>query len=332
MTAPSLDVVALGSAIVDVLTTAQDADLDARGLVKGTMALVDDMRADELYAGMGPAVEASGGSAANTMAGVASFGGSAAFIGKVRDDQLGEVFAHDIRAVGVSYATAPATAGPATARCLVFVTPDAQRTMTTYLGAATGLGPHDVDPAVVASARYTYLEGYLWDPPEAISALRLAISAASGAGRQVALSLSDPFCVDRHREDFLELIDDHVDVLFANEVEIMSLFEVSSLADAFDAVRKRGRCKLAAITLGPLGSAVVTPDGVTERPAARVDAVVDTTGAGDLYAAGFLHGLASGADLVQCADRGSLAAAEVISHVGARPRVPLASLLEAGAG
>ncbi|MGI8686650.1 MAG: adenosine kinase [Acidimicrobiales bacterium] len=332
MTDPSLDVVALGSAIVDVLAAADDADLDARGLVKGTMALVDDTRADELYAGMGPAVEASGGSAANTMAGVASFGGSAAFIGKVRDDQLGEVFAHDIRAVGVAYATAAATAGPATARCLVFMTPDAQRTMTTYLGAATGLGPDDVDTQVVASARYTYLEGYLWDPPEAISALRVAISAASDAGRQVALTLSDPFCVDRHRKDFLELIDDHVDVLFANEAEIMSLFEVSSLADAFQAIQRRGRCRLAAVTLGPLGSAVVTPDAVVERPAFPVEEVVDTTGAGDLYAAGFLHGLATEVGLVQCADLGSLAAAEVISHVGARPLVPLASLVGPAAG
>jgi sugar/nucleoside kinase (ribokinase family) len=332
MAAPSLDVVALGSAIVDVLSTAVDADLDERGLVKGTMALVDDDRAHELYAGMGPAMEVSGGSAANTVAGVASFGGSAAFIGKVRDDQLGEVFAHDIRAVGVHYDTPAATTGPATARCLVFVTPDAQRTMTTYLGAATGLGPDDVDTALVASARYTYLEGYLWDPPEAISALRLAVAAASDAGRHVALSLSDPFCVDRHRKDFLELIDDHVDVLFANEVEAMSLFEVSTLAGAFDALRRLGRCRLAAVTLGARGSAVVTPEGVTERPAVPVEHVVDTTGAGDLYAAGFLHGLASGADLVQCADRGSMAAAEIISHVGARPLVPLSTLLDAGAG
>lgn len=332
MTAPSLDVVALGSAIVDVLATAEDADLAALGLVKGTMALVDDARADELYAGMGPAVEASGGSAANTVAGVASFGGTAAFMGKVRDDQLGEVFAHDIRAVGVAFATDPATSGPATARCLVFVTPDAQRTMTTYLGAAVGIGPADVDTDVVAAARYTYLEGYLWDPPEAIEALRLAMSAASGAGRQVALSLSDPFCVGRHRKDFLQLIDDDVDVLFANEVELMSLFEVSSRPEALDAIRRRGRCRLAAITLGPLGSTVVTPDAVIDAPAVPVAHVVDTTGAGDLYAAGFLHGLASGADLARCAHLGSLAAAEVISHVGARPLVPLASLVEPGVG
>ena len=332
MTAPTLDVVALGSAIVDVLATADDADLEARGLVKGTMALVDLARAEELYAGLGPAIEASGGSAANTVAGVASFGGKAAFMGKVRDDQLGAVFAHDIRAIGVSFATEAATSGPATARCLVFVTPDAQRTMTTYLGAATGLGPDDIDTEVVAAAGHTYLEGYLWDPPEAISALRLAVSVASDAGRRVALSLSDPFCVDRHRKDFLELIDDHVDVLFANELEIMSLFEVASLPDAIDAVRNRGRCRLAAVTLGPLGSTIVTPDAVIDCPAAAVERVVDTTGAGDLYAAGFLFGLASGAGLLRCAELGSLAAAEVISHVGARPQVPLASLVQPGAG
>lgn len=332
MTAPSLDVVALGSAIVDVLATADDADLDARGLVKGTMALVDDARAHELYEGMGPAIEVSGGSAANTMAGVASFGGSAAFIGKVRDDQLGEVFAHDIRAVGVAYDTGPATSGPATARCLVFVTPDAQRTMTTYLGAAVGLAPTDVDTAVVGAARYTYLEGYLWDPPEAITALRLAMEAASNAGRRVALSLSDPFCVDRHRKDFLHLVDEGVDVLFANEAEVLSLFEVSTLAEALHALRRRGRCRLAAVTLGALGSTVVTPDAVIDCPAVPVEHVVDTTGAGDLYAAGFLYGLVSGADLDRCAALASLAAAEVISHVGARPQVPLASLLEPGAG
>ena len=332
MTAPTFDVVALGSAIVDVLATAHDADLEARGLVKGTMALVDAARADELYAAMGPAVEVSGGSAANTVAGVASFGGSAAFMGKIRDDQLGAVFAHDIRAVGVAYQTAPAASGPATARCLVFVTPDAQRTMTTFLGAATRLGPDDVDTAVVAAARYTYLEGYLWDPPEAISALRLAISAATGAGRQVALSLSDPFCVDRHRKDFLELIDDHVDVLFANEVEIMSLFEASSLPGALDALRSRGRCRLAAVTLGPLGSVIVTPDATLECPATPVEHVVDTTGAGDLYAAGFLYGLATGAGLLRCGRLGSLAAAEVVSHVGARPLEPLASLVPRDAG
>ena len=332
MTAPSLDVVAVGSAIVDVLATAADADLDSRGLVKGTMALVDAGRADELYAGMGPAIEVSGGSAANTVAGVASFGGTAAFIGKVRDDQLGAVFTHDIRATGVAFDTVPATSGEATARCLVFVTPDAQRTMTTYLGAATGLGPDDIDTGVIAAARFTYLEGYLWDPPEAISALRVAMAASRGAGREVALSLSDPFCVDRHRKDFLELIDDDIDVLFANEVELMSLFEVATLAEALDAIRGRGRCRLAAITLGPRGSTVVTADATIDCPAVPLEDVVDTTGAGDLYAAGFLFGLSSHAGLDECARLGSLAAAEVISHVGARPQVPLATLVDPPAG
>lgn len=323
----ALDVVAVGSAIVDVLATAQDSDLADHGLVKGTMALVDAQRSDELYAGMGPAVEVSGGSAANTVAGVASFGGSAAFIGKVRDDQLGQVFTHDIRAAGVEFETKPATEGPATARCLVFVTPDAQRTMTTFLGASTGIGPGDIDEAVIARARVTYLEGYLWDPPEAIDALRRAILLAHDAGRQVALSLSDPFCVDRHRKDFLRLVDREVDVLFANEVEIMSLFEADTLGAALDAVR--GRCPVAVVTRGHLGSVVVTADGDVECPAAPVAAVVDTTGAGDLYAAGFLHGLASGADLASCARLGGLAAAEVIGHIGARPRVPLSTLVDA---
>lgn len=320
-----LDVVAVGSAIVDVLTTATDDDLEARGLVKGTMALMDAAAADRLYAGMGPGVEVSGGSAANTAAGVASFGGSAAFIGKVRDDQLGQVFVHDIRAVGVEFATPPACTGPATARCLVFVTTDAQRTMNTYLGAATGLSADDIDRDVVARARVTYLEGYLWDPPEAIDALRLAITAAHGAGRRVALSLSDPFCVDRHRGDFLHLVEEEVDVLFANEAEILRLFEVATLDAALGELRAR-RPLVAAVTRGPLGSVVVSGDTVVESPAAPVDEVVDTTGAGDLYAAGFLHGLTTGAGLARCAELGGLAAAEVISHIGARPRVPLATL------
>ena len=326
MSAPSRDVVAIGSAIVDILATTDDDGLAERGLVKGTMALIDDRRAHQLYDGMGPGVEVSGGSAANTAAGVASFGGSAAFIGKVRDDQLGEVFAHDIRAVGVDYDTPPSTSGAATARCLVFVTPDAQRTMTTYLGAATGLSAADIDPAVVEGAAFTYLEGYLWDPPEAIQALEAAIELAKGAGRQVALSLSDPFCVDRHRKDFLRLLDDAVDVLFANELEAISLFEVSSLDEAVSALRSRIGGRPAAVTLGPRGSLVVTADGVVQCPAAAVERVVDTTGAGDLYAAGFLHGLTTGAPLARCAQLGSLAAAEVISHVGARPQVPLAAL------
>ena len=319
-----LDVVAVGSAIVDVLAGAEDRDLAALGLVKGTMALVDAERSDALYAAMGPAVEVSGGSAANTAAGVASFGGAAAFVGKVRDDQFGAVFTHDIRAVGVRFTTPPAVEGPATARCLVLVTPDAQRTMTTYLGAATGLAPDDIDDDLVARARFTYVEGYLWDPPEAIGALRRAMGVAHGAGRAVALSLSDPFCVDRHRHEFLGLVDDEVDVLFANEAEIVSLLETGSFDQAVAEVGER--CPLAVLTRGPLGSVVVSGSSVLDVPATPVPEVVDTTGAGDLYAAGFLYGLSRGADLERCARLGSLAAAEVISHVGARPEVPLAGL------
>ena len=327
MTSHPLDVVAVGSAIVDVLTTTDDADVGARGLVKGTMALVDAERADALYESMGPAVEVSGGSAANTVAGVASFGASAAFIGKVRDDQLGEVFTHDIRAVGVEFTTAPAADGPSTARCLVMVTPDAQRTMCTYLGAATGLTPADIDPDVIARARFTYLEGYLWDPPEAIEALRRSVGLAHDAGRQVAMSLSDPFCVDRHRKAFLDFVASDVDVLFANEAEITSLFEVGALEDALELLP--GHCDVAAVTRGPLGSVVVTAEGVVETPAEPVERVVDTTGAGDLFAAGFLYGLATGADPARCARLGGIAAAEVIGHIGARPQVPLSTLVAA---
>ncbi len=326
MSEPTLDVVAIGHAIVDVLTHADDAELERLQLSKGIMALIDADQAETLYAAMGPAVEVSGGSAANTAAGIASFGGAAAFMGKVRDDELGAVFSHDIRAEGVEYATPPAEKGPATARCLVLVTPDAQRTMSTYLGAATGLRPDDLDDEVIARARVTYLEGYLWDPPEAIDALRRAMDVAHAAGRKVAFSLSDPFCVERHRDEFLDLMDDHVDVLFANEAEVMSLTRAGTLDEAVKAVT--GRCGLVAITRGPEGSVVVDGDAVTEVPAMPVDDVVDTTGAGDLYAAGFLYGLTHGADAETCASLGGVAAAEVISHVGARPQVSLSQVAD----
>lgn len=325
MPEPDLDVVALGSAIVDVIASADDEAVAAHGLAKGTMALIDAERAEELYGAMGPAVEVSGGSAANTVAGVASFGGTAGFVGKVRDDQLGAVFTHDIRSTGVVYETPPATSGEPTARCLVLVTPDGERTMSTFLGAATGLAAADVDESLVARARITYLEGYLWDPPEAIDALRRAIAVAHEAGRRVAFTLSDPFCVDRHREAFLDLVERDVDVLFANEAEAMSLFRVDDLDDALEAVR--GLCDIAAVTRSEHGSVVVSGDETAVVPAVPVDRVVDTTGAGDLYAAGFLYGLARGHELRRCAELGAAAAAEVISHLGARPQVGLASLL-----
>ena len=325
MSEPELDVVAVGSAIVDVLAHAEDSFLEQQGLVKGTMALIDAERAESLYSQLGPAVEVSGGAAANTVAGVASFGARAGFVGKVRDDQLGAVFAHDIRAAGVRYETPFAADGPATARCLVIITPDAQRTMNTYLGAAVGLGASDINADFVASAAVTFLEGYLWDPPEAIDALRVAVSAASGAGRAVAFTLSDPFCVERHRDEFLELCADDVDLLFANEAEAMAMFKTDSLDVAVDELRQL--CSTVVVTRGAEGSVVVTGESVVKVPVAPVDAVVDTTGAGDLYAAGFLYGFVRGMSPERCGELGSLAAAEVISHVGARPHVALSTLL-----
>jgi sugar/nucleoside kinase (ribokinase family) len=266
----------------------------------------------------------SGGSAANTMTGIASFGGRAAYIGKVRDDQLGEVYVHDIRATGVEFHNAPASAGPATGRCLIVVTPDAQRTLVTYLGASTGLGPADVDRDVIARAGILYLEGYLFDPPEAQRAFRVAAETAHAAGRRVALTLSDPFCVDRHRAAFLELVEGHVDILFANEAEICSLYKVTDFDAALRQVRHH--CAVAALTRSARGSVVVAGDDVHVVAAAPVRAVVDTTGAGDLYAAGFMVGLSRGLDLPMCGRLGSLAAGEVISHVGARPQTPLVEL------
>lgn len=330
MPAGSLDVVAIGHAIVDVLAYGDESDLDEMGLDKGTMALVDAEQSEALYAAMGPAVEVSGGSAANTAAGVASFGGAAAFVGKVRDDQLGAVFSHDIRAAGVEYDTPPAYDGPATARCLILVTPDAQRTMGTYLGAATLLSAGDIHDDLLARSEVTYLEGYLWDPPEAIDALRRAMTVAHGAGRRVAFSLSDPFCVERHRDEFLDLIGRQVDIVFANEAEVISLTEAASFDEAVEVMA--GRCEVAALTRGPKGSVVVTGNSVIEVPAMPVDEVVDTTGAGDLYAAGFLYGLTRSRDLRTCGSLGSVAAAEVISHVGARPEASLAEVARAAIG
>lgn len=325
MPGDALDVTAVGHAVVDVIAHATDEDIDLHGLVKGSMILVDADQIEATYAAMGPAVESSGGSAANTVAGVASFGGAAAFVGKVRDDQLGRVFTHDIRSIGVEFSTPPATEGEATALCLVMVTPDAQRTMTTYLGAARSLSADDIDRDLVARSQITYLEGYLWDPPDAIGALRRAMAWAHEEGGKVAFSLSDPFCVDRHREEFLSLLSEGaVDVLFANEAEALSLFEVSSIEEAMAAVQ--GTCEIAAFTRGPAGSLAVGGTEVVQMPAEPVGQVVDTTGAGDLYAAGFLFGLTHAADLATCARLGSVAAAEVISHVGARPQTSLAAL------
>jgi sugar/nucleoside kinase (ribokinase family) len=319
-----LDVVGIGNALVDVLSQESDAFLAAQRLTKGAMQLVDEARARELYAAMGPAVEVSGGSAANTVVGVASFGGRAHYIGKVADDQLGEVFSHDLRAIGVGYTTSAATGGPATGRCLIVVTPDAQRTLTTYLGASVLLGPGDVDKELIERAAIVYLEGYLFDPPEAQRAFHVAAGVAHAAGRQVALTLSDPFCVGRHRAAFRELVERHVDILFANEAEIRALYEAADFDEALQQVRQH--CAVAALTRSERGSVVVAGADVHVVDARRLGAVVDTTGAGDLYAAGFLFGLSRGRDLATCGRLGAVAAAEVISHVGARPRTPLARL------
>ncbi|MGH9015373.1 MAG: adenosine kinase [Acidimicrobiia bacterium] len=321
---PDLDVLGVGNALVDVISHETDEFIAAHDLTRGATMMVELDRVESVYADLGPAQETSGGSAANTMAGLASFGASAAYVGRVRNDQLGAVFAHDLRALGVRFDVPPATAGPATGRCLVMVTPDAQRTMCTYLGASSQLGPEDVDESLVAGARITYLEGYLWDQPPAKAAIRQAATAAHAAGRRVALTLSDPFCVERHRAEFRHLVEHEVDVLLANENEIRSLYEVGEFESAVR--RVRGHCEVAALTRSEKGSLVVAGDDLVEVAAHRVARVVDTTGAGDQYAAGFMYGLTRGLAPETCGRLGSLAAAEVISHLGARPETSLAEL------
>ncbi len=325
MTSAPFDVLGIGNAIVDVISRSDEAFLGRHGLVKGSMMLIDEARAEQLYAGMGPGIEVSGGSCGNTMAGIASFGGKGAYVGKVRNDQLGGVFGHDLKATGVSFETPPATEGPATARCLILVTPDAQRTMNTYLGACTGLGPSDIDAKLVASAQVTYVEGYLWDAPAAKQAVLKAFDAARAAGRKVSITLSDSFCVHRYRDEFRDLIRNKVDILFGNEAEIKALYEVETFEQAVAEARKEAR--IAALTRSEKGSVVIKGDETYEVPAAPVAKVVDTTGAGDLYAAGFLFGFTHGKPLAECARLGGIAAAEVISHVGARPEQALKGLI-----
>ncbi len=313
------DVAAVGNAIVDVIAPATDGFLDSEGLAKGSMALIDHARAAALYDRMAPGVETSGGSAANTTVGIASFGGRAAFMGKVASDQLGEVFAHDIRAAGVAFSTPYLDCGPATGRCLVNVTPDGQRTMSTFLGAANRLSPADVDAETVRSAAVTFLEGYLFDPEDARRAFVKAAGLARDAGQTIALTLSDAYVVDRWRDELLAFLD-QVDVLFANDVEIASLFQ-SDFDTATSAVRERVR--IAAVTRSERGSVVLCGGDVHVVSAEPVAAVVDSTGAGDQYAAGFLYGLANGRPLPECGRLGSIAAAEVIGHYGPRPQTDL---------
>ncbi len=319
------DVVGIGNALVDVIAHAADEFIVDHHLVKGSMTLIDTERALELYTALGRAIEMSGGSCANTMCGVASFGGRAGYIGKVSADDLGAVFAHDLRAVGVSFAGGAGTDPTPTGRCIIVVTPDAERTMNTYLGVSSLLATSDLDEAMIAAGQVLYMEGYLFDRDPAKAAFRRAAEVAHANRRQVSLTLSDSFCVDRHRADFRDLVSDQVDILFGNRAELVALYETDTVEQAVEQVRSE--CHLAVITTGSDGCLIVSGDGVLAVPAQPVEAVLDTTGAGDLFAAGFLFGYTLGADLVECGRLGSVAAGEVIAHVGPRPLVELRTLL-----
>lgn len=321
------DVVGLGNAIVDVVVRADDATLDVLGLTKGATTLIDADRAAAIRPYTEGGIEMSGGSAANTVAGLASLGGKGAFLGKVGGDELGRVFRDDIAAIGVEYRSPPAPEGPETARCLVFVTPDAERTMLTFLGVSTAFGPDDVDSGLVENAAIVYLEGYLFDEEQAKAAFVRAAELAHAAGRRVALSLSDPFCVERHRAAFRHLVHGHVDILFANEAEIVALYETE---DFDEACRRAGAdCPFAALTRGAAGSVIAAGGEIVRVGIAPVGQVVDTTGAGDLYAAGVLFGLTRGYEPELCGRIGAIAAAEIVGHYGARPQTRLADLLPA---
>tara|TARA_B100000676_G_C18091491_1_gene860308 strand:- start:8666 stop:9652 length:987 start_codon:yes stop_codon:yes gene_type:complete len=320
------DLVGIGNAMVDVLATVDDAFLGEQSLEKGGMTLIDTGRASEIYAKMPAVQEVSGGSCGNTMAGFASLGGKGVFIGKVRDDQLGDVFRYDMQSVGVDFFTAATTEGPQTGSCLVLITPDAQRTMCTNLGAASNLTPQDIDKDIIKSSKVVYMEGYLFDPPDAQAAFVEAARLAHAAQRKVSITLSDPFCVDRHRNAFQMLVADHTDILFGNEEEIKSLYQVDDFESAMQHVR--GQCEIICLTRGPKGSVILSGDEVHIIDPLPLDAVVDTTGAGDQFAAGFLFGYTQGMGLRKCGEIATLTATEVISHVGARPETSLKMLLE----
>jgi sugar/nucleoside kinase (ribokinase family) len=327
MTSAKYDVLGIGNAIFDVLVQTDEGFLVAHGMTKGGMALIDEARALSIYQDMGPATEMSGGSAANTIVGVANLGARAAYVGKVRDDQIGRLYTHDIRAAGVAFETRPAADGPATGCSYILVTPDGERTMNTYLGAAQDLTPSDIDAAQIAAASIVYLEGYLWDPKNAKEAFVKASTIAHGAGRQVALTLSDSFCVDRYRGEFLELMrGGTVDLIFANEAELHSLYQTSDFDTAL--TQLRSDTKLGVVTRSEKGCVVASKDGVTAVPAFPIEKMVDTTGAGDLFAAGFLFGLVRGAGHENAGRLGALAAAEVIQHIGARPQTSLKELAQ----
>src|ERR1700716_2583272 len=319
MTTAKYDVLGIGNALFDILVQADEGFLGLHGMTKGGMALIDEVRAISIYQSMGPATEMSGGSAANTIVGVANLGARAAYVGKVRDDQIGRLYTHDIRAAGVAFETKPALDGPATGCSYILVTPDGERTMNTYLGAAQELMPGDIDAAQVAASALVYLEGYLWDPKSAKEAFVKAATIAHGAGRQVALTLSDSFCVDRFRDEFLDLMRKAtVDLVFANEAELHSLYQTSDFDTALGQLR--ADTKLGVVTRSEKGCVVVSKDGVVAVPAFPIQKLVDTTGAGDLFAAGFLFGLVRGASFENAGRLGALAAAEVIQHIGARPQ------------
>lgn len=319
------DTTCIGNAIVDVLAKIEDDFLLQENLVKNSMNLIDEARAEDLYSKMGSAVEISGGSAGNTAAGVASLGGRSNYIGKVRNDQLGAIFAHDIQAIGVNFETAKSEDGAATARSFILVTPDAHRTMNTYLGACVELGPEDIDPAMIAGSEVTYMEGYLWDPEGGKAAFRKAAQISHEASKRVSLTLSDSFCVDRYRDEFIDFIEGGVDILFANEDEIKSLYQTENLAEAIAAVREK--VEIACVTRSKEGSIIIQGETTLDIEADTSIQVVDTTGAGDLYASGFLFGFTNGYSLADSGRIASLAAAEIISHIGARPEVSLKELI-----
>jgi len=331
MSKPSTQVIAIGNAIVDVMAPCEDALIEQLGLVRGGMTLVDTARAHELYDAMGPAREISGGSAANTLAGLAALGSKCAFIGQVAQDQLGEVFAHDIRAGGIRFDTAARAGDPPTARCLIFVTPDGQRTMNTYLGASQFLPPAALDEAAIADAEILYLEGYLWDPEEPRAAMRRAIAAAKDHGRKVAFTLSDAFVIERHGADFRAMIETgEIDILFANHIELAALTGHDDFHVGIDALKDK--VPTLVVTRSEHGAVAASGGVLYEVPAEPVAQVVDTTGAGDLFAAGFLHGLVSGRGIGECLRIGAICAAEVISHYGARPEADLEELVNTRLG
>ena len=326
MSDTKFDVLTIGNAIVDIIARAEDDFLVAENITKAAMNLIDAERAEHLYSVMGTAIETSGGSAGNTAAGIAGLGGKAAYFGKVSDDHLGGVFRHDIRAIGVEFETSALSGTPPTARSMIFVTPDGERTMNTYLGACVEFGPEDIDADTVSASAITYFEGYLWDPPRAKEAIRKAAEIAHAAGRQFSMTLSDSFCVDRYRDEFLELMrSGTVDIVFANEAELKSLYQSSSFETALEALRSD--CKLAAVTRSELGSVIVTREQTYAIDAHPIDKLVDATGAGDIYASGFLFGLTHEYDLADCGRIGGLVAAEIIQQIGPRPQVNLADLL-----